>query len=77
MGYDAFGDLDNLGWRTVFVPDIEPPSPPVLKTIVIERPDDNDPMAKVIAHVIWEKAYMEEDMFLNGPFLTATEEALP
>jgi len=61
-GYDAFGDLNDLCEHTIFVPDIEPPLPPVLKTIVIERPDDNDPMAKVIAHVIWEKPYLEEDM---------------
>ena len=62
MGYDAFGDLNSLGERNVFVPDVEPPLPPMLKTIVIERPDDNDPMAKVYAHVIWNKPYIEEDL---------------
>lgn len=62
LGYDAFGDLNELGERYVYVPDIEPPLPPILKTIVIERPNDNDPMAKVIAHVIWEKEYIEPDM---------------
>ena len=62
LGYDAFGDLDELGEHTVFVPDVQPPLPPVLKTIVIERPDDNNPMSKVIAHVIWEKPIIEEDM---------------
>ena len=62
MGYDAFGDLNDLATHAVFVPDIEPPFPPVLKTIVIERPDDNDPMSKVIAHVIWEKPIIEEDL---------------
>lgn len=62
LGYDAFADLNELGTHSVFVPDVEPPLPPVLKRIVIERPDDSDPMAKVIAHVVWEKPYVEEDM---------------
>ena len=61
MGYDAFGDLNDLGEHSVFVPDVEPPLPPTLKAIVIERPDDNDPMSQVFAHVIWEKEYIEED----------------
>lgn len=62
MGYDAFGDLNDLGVHSIFVPDLQPPLPPTLKTIVIERPDDNDPMAKVYAHVIWEKGFLEDDL---------------
>ncbi|MBQ9559352.1 MAG: hypothetical protein IJV08_05145 [Bacteroidaceae bacterium] len=62
LGYDAFADLNELGEHTVFVPDVMPPLPPTLKTIVIERPDDNDPMAKVYAHVIWEKEELEKDL---------------
>lgn len=61
-GYDAFGDLSEGAEYSVFVPDIEPPLPPVLKNIVIERPDDSDPMARVIAHVNWSKAEHEPDL---------------
>lgn len=62
MGYDPFGDLTEPAEHEIFVRDVEPPLPPVLKTIVIERPDDNDPMSKVIAHVIWQKDTLEEDL---------------
>lgn len=63
LGYDAFADLSapTQGHRVV-VRDVEAPSAPVLKQIVLERPDDDDPMAKVIAHVIWEKAVLEDDL---------------
>lgn len=62
MGYDAFADLcAPTTPHRVVVRDIQPPSPPSIKQIVIERPDDNDPMAKVIAHFFWEKEEIEPD----------------
>ena len=62
-GYDSFGDIsDRSQPHNVFFPDMTPPMPPVLKYIVIERPDSTDLMAKVTAHVIWEKDSLEEDL---------------
>lgn len=60
--YDAFGDL-SLPTRPheVMVPDVEPPLPPILKRVILERPEE-DPMAKVVAHIIWEKPYLEPDL---------------
>ena len=59
--YDAFGDLTAPSpERRIVVRDIEPPTAPNLKYIVLERPDD-DPMAKVMAHIVWEKTYKEDD----------------
>lgn len=61
-GYDSFGDITERSHsRQVFFSDMTPPIPPVLKYIVIERPDSTDLMAKVMAHVIWEKDSLEED----------------
>lgn len=62
MGYDPFGELTEPAEHEIFVPDVQPPTPPVLKAIVIERPDDNDPMAKVFAHVVWQKDDLEDDL---------------
>ena len=61
FGYDPFGDFSLPAERRIFVRDVQPPTPPNIKYIVIERPDDNDPMAKVIAHVVWEKDTLEQD----------------
>lgn len=61
MGYDPFGELSKPAERRIFVRDVQPPTPPNIKYIVVERPDDNDPMAKVIAHVVWEKDTLEQD----------------
>ncbi len=59
--YDAFGDLtEPTPARRIVVRDIQPPTAPNLKLIVLERPEE-DPMAKVIAHIIWEKPYREPD----------------
>ena len=63
MGYDAFADLSLPSEpRRVVVYDIDAPTPPQLKYIVVERPDDKDPMAKVIAHIVWEKSEIEDDL---------------
>ena len=62
MAYDPFGDMTAPATHTLFVGDVEPPVPPVLKRIVLERPDDDDPMAEVHAHVIWEKDTIEADL---------------
>lgn len=62
MGYDAFADLSEPSApHRVVVRDIEPPTPPMLKYIVLERPDDK-PSAKVYAHIVWEKQDLEEDL---------------
>ena len=62
MGYDAFADLNEPSApHRVVVRDMEPPTAPMLKYIVLERPDD-DPSSKVFAHIVWEKPILEEDM---------------
>ena len=62
MAYDAFGELSEPSpAHEVMVPDREPPVPPVLKRVVLERPDD-DPMARVVAHIVWEKPDLEPDL---------------
>ena len=62
MGYDAFADLNEPSApHRVVVRDMEPPTAPMLKYIVLERPDD-DPSSKVFAHIVWEKPVVEEDM---------------
>ena len=62
-GYDSFGDItERSHTRQVFFPDMTPPSAPILKYIVIERPDSTDLMAKVTANVIWEKDSLEDDL---------------
>lgn len=61
-GYDSFGDITERSHsHQVFFPDMTPPTAPVLKYIVIERPDSTDLMSKVIAHVVWEKNIQEDD----------------
>lgn len=62
MGYDPFAELSRPAEHQIFVRDVEPPVPANIKYIVIERPDDEDPMAKVIAHVVWEKDTLEQDL---------------
>lgn len=52
--HDAFGTLTpTTPAITSYVRDIEPPVAPELKYILIGRPDD-DPMARVIANVVWQ-----------------------
>lgn len=62
FGYDPFGEFSRPAEHQIFVRDVEPPMPANIKYIVIERPDDEDPMAKVIAHVVWEKDTLEQDL---------------
>lgn len=62
LGYDAFADLNEPSTpHRVVVRDMEPPSAPLLKYIVLERPDD-DPSTKVYAHIVWEKPVIEDDL---------------
>ena len=62
LGYDAFADLNEPSTpHRVVVRDMEPPSAPMLKYIVLERPDD-DPSTKVYAHIVWEKPVIEDDL---------------
>ncbi len=63
LAYDSFGQLvPPAGDHSVFVTDIQPPVPPTLKYIVIERGDTTDLMAKVKAHIVWEKDSLEQDL---------------
>ena len=60
--YDAFGDLTEPSpARRIVVRDVEPPTAPDLKYILLERPEE-DPMAKIIAHIVWDKPYKEPDL---------------
>ena len=61
MGHDPFAELTPPTEHSVFVRDVQPPVPANIKYIVIERPDDDDPMSSVIAHVVWEKDTLESD----------------
>ena len=62
LGYDACADLNEPSTpHRVVVRDMEPPSAPLLKYIVLERPDD-DPSTKVYAHIVWEKPVIEDDL---------------
>ena len=55
MGHDVFGTLtESSPELTAYAFDIEPPHAPQLTRIVIERPDDNDPSAHVLAHIFWQ-----------------------
>ena len=55
LAHDAFGELTQPSpVHTAVARDIQPPLAPQLKYIVLERPDDNDPMARVLAHVVWQ-----------------------
>lgn len=52
--HDAFGTLTPMTPAlTSYVRDIEPPVAPELKYVLIGRPED-DPMARVIANVVWQ-----------------------
>ena len=61
MGHDPFAELTPPTEHSIFVRDVQPPVPANIKYIVIERPDDDDPMSSVIAHVVWAKATLESD----------------
>ena len=52
--HDAFGTLTPMTPElTSYVRDIEPPVAPELKYVLIGRPEE-DPMARVIANVVWQ-----------------------
>jgi hypothetical protein len=55
LAHDAFGELTPPSpVHTAYARDIQPPLAPQLKYVVLERPDDNDPMSRILAHVVWE-----------------------
>lgn len=61
LAHDLFGDMTMPSpVHQVHVGDNIPPSTPKLKGIFIERPE-NDPSAKVLAHISWSKATLEPD----------------
>lgn len=61
FAHDAFGDLTAPSpVHKVKITDTDPPIPPMLKYIVIDRPEQ-DPSAKVMAHIFWTKDSLEED----------------
>ena len=58
LAHDAFGELTPPSpVHTAYARDIQPPLAPQLKYVVLERPDDSDPMSRVLAHVVWEIYY--------------------
>ena len=62
IAHDIFGDLTAPSEvHTVKMTDIDPPSPPLLKGIYIERPE-KDPSAKILAHIYWQKDTIEGDL---------------
>ena len=63
LGHDAFGELTEPSPAlTAQIRDIEAPHAPQLKYIVIERPGE-DPMARVLAHVVWQTSEpLEKDL---------------
>ena len=64
MAHDAFGTLtDSSPELTAYAVDIEPPHAPQLTRIVIERPDNADPSARVLAHIYWQLSdTLEQDL---------------
>ena len=55
MAHDAFGTLTEPSpVLTAYAYDIEPPRAPQLTRIVIERPNDQDPSARMLAHIYWQ-----------------------
>ncbi len=61
MAHDAFGELTPPSpVHIAYARDIQPPLAPQLKYIVLERPDDSDPMSRILAHVVWENPNAEK-----------------
>ena len=61
MAHDAFGELTPPSpVHIAYARDIQPPLAPQLKYIVLERPDDSDPMSRILAHVVWENPDAEK-----------------
>lgn len=59
--YDPFGDLTSMSApHKVYFPDMESPAPPVITSIVIDRPEA-DPSAKIFADIYFRKDSMEPD----------------
>lgn len=62
MGYDAFGELTPPSPAfSVNVYDNEAPTPPQIKNIIIDYPD-NDVRGRKRAHFVWQKESMESDL---------------
>ena len=60
--HDAFGDLTEMSAPiTVTFPDMDPPMGPSITRIIIDRPVDNDPSAKIFADIYFRKDTMERD----------------
>ena len=64
LAHDAFGELDGPSpVITAYIRDIEAPKAPQLKSIVIERPDNDDPSSRVLAHLFWQISdSLEQDL---------------
>lgn len=57
-GYDSFGEKSNYSKiHKVEMPDILPPTAPVIKKFYVERPTENT----ILADIIWEKNNIEPD----------------
>ena len=57
-GYDSFGEKSNYSKsHKVEMPDIIPPTAPLIKNFYLDRPDENT----VVADIVWEKNIIEPD----------------
>lgn len=61
QAHDMFGDLTEYSAvHTIELKDMDPPRPPRLAIIHIDRPEE-DPSAKIMARIYWTKDTLEED----------------
>lgn len=77
QAYDAFGDrtLRSKPHRVSY-PDMLPPVGPEITRIVIDRPDEADPTAKIYANIYFHKDSMEADFTHYIPLYANTRDSL-
>lgn len=69
LAHDPFGELVTiLDSKTVEVRDINPPTPPVVTGIYIDRPDNENPDAEIWADIHLKPLQQEEDLIGYLPF---------
>lgn len=77
QAYDAFGDRTMRSKpHRVSYPDMMPPMGPEISRIVIDRPDEADPMAKIYADIYFHKDSMEPDFTHYVPLYANTRDSL-
>ena len=77
QAYDAFGDRTQRSPSLlVRYPDMMPPVGPHISRIVIDRPDEADPAAKIFANIYFRKDSMEQDFTHYVPLYANTRDSL-